>query len=147
MAFCSDVRRGLRVSSFCLSRVRRASPGPIRSTSTSGRSASTPSPTGLATCLWSTLSFAWTPSSSKIKCLSFARNTKTWRGRESDWGTWEVWASGLSDRQLDRSLVCSQDVELKDCLGCGEDGLHHGQSSGRPRWTALEYIRLEVKGL
>lgn len=60
------------------------SPGPTRSTSTSGRSVSTPSPTGLATCLWSTLSFAWTLCSSKIKCLSCARSTKTWRERENE---------------------------------------------------------------
>lgn len=75
------------------------SPGPTRSTSTSGRSVSTPSPAGLATCLWSTHSFAWTPCSSKIKCLCSARSTKTWRGHETDGQNgqkgWEALKSGL----------------------------------------------------
>lgn len=63
-------------------RVQRPSPGPTWSTSTRGRSASIPSPTGLATCLWSTLSFVWTLCCSKIKCPSCARSTKTWKRHE-----------------------------------------------------------------
>lgn len=61
-----------------LNRVRRAPPGQARSTSTRGRSASTPSPAGLATCLWSTLSSVWTRCSSKTRSPSSARSTKTW---------------------------------------------------------------------
>lgn len=82
-------------------RVRRASRGPTQSTSTNGRSASTPSPTGLATCLWSTPSFAWTPCSLKTKCPSFARSTKTWRGPENKlWSEMvQIW---LDKRQTDR---------------------------------------------
>lgn len=63
-------------------RAPRACRGPTRSTSTNGRSASTPSPTGLATCRWSTPSFAWTPCSSRTRCPSCARSTRTWRGPE-----------------------------------------------------------------
>lgn len=70
---------------FHLLRVQRASPGPTRSTSTSGRSVSTRLPTGLATCLWSTPNFAWTQCSSKTKCPSCARSTKTWREPETWW--------------------------------------------------------------
>lgn len=89
----------IKASLFYPPRARRVSPGPTPSTSISGRSASTPSPAGLVTCLWFTLSSAWTRCFSKIKCLSSARSTKTWRGRELEG------LVAFLDRQPDQSLV------------------------------------------
>lgn len=138
-------------------RVQRVSPGPTRSTSTSGRSVSTPSPTGLATCPWSTHSFAWTPCSSKIKCLSSERSTKTWRELENDGQNVQkglkassFWSSGLLDRQMDQSMD-SQEGKLKTVWDvdkmavwsvCDMDKV---QSSDRPWWTVLDYIHINMK--
>lgn len=140
-------------------RVQRLPPGPTQSTSTSGRSVSTPSPTGLATCPWSTLSFAWTLCFSKIKCPSCARNTRTWRGREKLWTKWteslgkssiEVWSSGLPDSQMDQLAVDSQGGPLKTVWDVGKVpvlsncDMDKGQSSDRPRRTVLD-IRVKRK--
>ncbi len=103
-----------------LLRVRRVSPGPTQSTSISGRSVSTPSPAGLATCLWSTLSFAWTQCSLKTRCLSCARSTKIWREHEDNgqngrkkFGCIKLWSGGLLDSQTDQSVPDSRDGILK----------------------------------
>lgn len=111
------------------------SPGRIRSTLTSGRSASTPLPAGLATCPWFTLSFAWTRCSSKIRCQSCARSTKTWKGLEMDgqkghgrWG--EASRSGAKSQG-------SPNQPSKTCgvrLGAG----HQGPYGDGPWWTVVE---------
>ena len=56
--------------------------GPIRTTSPSGKPAWTSSPAGLAPCRWSTPRWDWTPSSSRTRSPSSARNTGTSRGSD-----------------------------------------------------------------
>lgn len=105
--------------------MQRVSPGRTRSTLTSGRSASTPLPAGLATCPWFTLSFAWTLCSSKIRCQSCARSTKTWKGLEKD-GQKEhgPWGETLGSGAVSQGRVWSTwELDMKDHMDTDPGGL------------------------
>lgn len=103
-------------------------PGPTRSISTSARSVSTPLPTGLATCLWSTRNSAWTPCSSKIKCQSSVRNIKTSRGRD------------VTDRRAGPSVAAGFWRTPTEVCPAERDSckLSYGQSD-RPWWAVDQY--------
>lgn len=118
-----------------VSRVLRASPGPTRSTLTSVRSASTPLPTGLATCRWSTLNSGWTLCFSKTKYLSCGRNTKTWKGRE-------IRSSFVACfRKTSAPNDGPQEDVPQEMSRCGLRGLHLG------RGTIIRQTLVDCSGL